>query len=373
MISLVGRLLTPEDRGVCAVTVDGGRVIGVTGAADAAGGGLGGPGAWIVPGLVDLQLNGAFGVDFGDPTADVAAAAERLPSTGVTAFLPTLVSSAPEAYEPCLRNLAQRMPAGAGRVVGVHLEGPFLAPSRSGAHDPRLLRPPDAGEALRWLDRGEIRMVTLAPELPGALALVRELAERGVIVALGHSDATWAEADASIAAGAGLGTHVFNAMRPFHHRDPGVAGRLLAPGVAASIVVDGFHVADEVVRLVTELKAPDEIVFVTDGVAALGEPPGTHRLGGRDVTSDGRSARLADGTLAGSVAPLAPSIGRLVGRGLDPATAVRAASTNPARLLGLEDELGRIEVGRVADLVLLDAEWNPIVTLVAGSVGFERE
>lgn len=372
MISLVGRLLAPEDRGLCTVTVDGGRVVAVTDASDAANGDHGGPDAWIVPGLVDLQLNGAFGSDFGDPAADVAATAARLPSTGVTAFLPTLVSSSSETYGPILRNLSQPVAAGGARVLGAHLEGPFLAPTRAGAHELAQLRAPDTEEANAWLDAGDVRIVTVAPELPGALDLVRDLTARGVVMALGHSDARWAVTDAAIAAGAVLGTHLFNAMRPFHHRDPGIVGRLLGEGVAISVVVDGVHVADEVVRLVAGLKGPDEIVFVTDGVAALGEPPGTYALARRDVVSDGASARLADGTLAGSVEPMPASLGRLIAGGLDPEIAVRAASTNPARLVALERELGRIEVGRLADLVVLDANWNPLVTLVAGAVGFER-
>lgn len=366
MITLIGRLLAPDDRGRCAVTVEDRHVTSIRPAEGVPDPAEGGADAWIIPGLVDLQLNGAFGVDFADASADVASAAAALPATGVTAFLPTIVSSPAATYAPALANLARPMPDGAARVLGVHLEGPFIAASRRGTHDPVLVRAPDLDELRAWLASGAVQLVTLAPELAGADSLIRELVARGVVVAIGHSNAAWAEADAAIQAGARLGTHLFNAMRPFHHRDPGIVGRLLAPGVAVSVVADGVHVAPETVRLVAATKGPDHLILVTDGVAALGERPGTYRLGTQEVESDGVVARLSDGTISGSVAPFAPALGRLVAAGLDASTAVRAASTNPARLLGLDAELGRIEVGRVADLVLLDATWNPLVTLVEG-------
>lgn len=187
MISLVGRVLAPDDLGVRLVTIDDGRITAIGDPGDGLQGALGGPEAWIVPGLVDIQLNGAFGVDFSDPTADLGRAAAALPSTGVTAFLPTVVSSPLEVYAPCLHNLASPVPPNAARVLGVHLEGPFLAPTRAGAHDPSALRPPDLGELHRWLDTGDVRIVTLAPELPDAHALIGELVSRGVIAAIGKS------------------------------------------------------------------------------------------------------------------------------------------------------------------------------------------
>jgi N-acetylglucosamine-6-phosphate deacetylase len=368
VISLVGRLLAPEDLGVRLVTVDGGRITAIGDPGEAGPDALGAPDAWIVPGLVDIQVNGAFGVDFSDPDADVALAARALPRTGVTAFLPTVISSPRAAYAAILANLARPLPAGSARVLGTHVEGPFLAPDRRGTHDLAALRAPDLAEVRSWLDAGDIRIVTLAPELTGAEAVIHELVARGVMVAIGHSDATWEETEAAIGAGARLGTHLFNAMRPLHHREPGIIGRLLATGVAVSVIVDGVHVAPATVRLVAAVKAPGELVFVTDGLAALGEPPATYRMGSREVISDGTVARLADGTISGSVVPMAPALGRLVAAGLAPTTAVRAASTSPASLLGLDAELGRVEVGRVADLVLLDSEWHPMVTIVQGHV-----
>lgn len=369
MISLVGRVLAPEDLGMCRVGVADGRITEIAPVDQTPSGALGGADAWILPGLVDIQLNGAFGVDFSDPGADLARAAAALPATGVTAFLPTIVTSPADVYGPCLRNLAAPMPDGAARALGVHIEGPFLAPGRRGTHDPLAVRPPDLGELRSWLDAGHVRIVTLAPELPGALELIEELVARGIVAAIGHSDASWAEADAALRVGARLGTHLFNAMRPLHHRDPGIAGRLLAAGAAVSVIVDGVHLVPETVRMVASAKDPGELIFITDGLAALGEPAGTYRLADREVISDGIVARLDDGTLSGSVVPMAPALGRLVAAGLDPTVAARAASTTPARLLGAGAELGRLEVGRVADLVLLDADWSPLLTLVQGTVG----
>src|SRR5687767_106493 len=210
-LALIGRVLAPEDRGVRLLTVEDGRVVALGDARDAPADALGGPDAWIVPGLIDMQLNGAFGVDFTDPEADLAEAAAALPSTGVTAFLPTLVSSPADVYPRFLTNLASPMPDGAARILGAHLEGPFLAPSRRGTHDPVALRPPDLDELRAWLDDGDVRIVTLAPELPGAMSLIAELTGRGVIAALGHSDASWDEAEVAIRAGASMGTHLFNA------------------------------------------------------------------------------------------------------------------------------------------------------------------
>jgi N-acetylglucosamine-6-phosphate deacetylase len=372
VINLLGRLLAPEDAGLRSVTIDDGRVTRIGEPADAATDALGGPDAWIIPGLVDIQLNGAFGVDFSDPAADLAAASVALSSTGVTAFLPTVVSSPPEAYGPILRNLAMPLQPGGARVLGTHIEGPFLSAARRGAHDQRVIRPPDLAELRGWLDAGDVAIVTLAPELPGAEAIVRELVARDVVAAIGHSAATWREADAAIAAGARLGTHLFNAMPPLHHREPGIAGRLLAGGVATSVIVDGTHVAPEMVRLVASIMAPDDLIFVTDGLAALGQPLGTYRLGSREVVADGTAARLVDGTLSGSVMPMASALGRLVAGGLEPSIAVRAASTAPARLLGLGAELGRVAEDRAADLVLLDADWSPQLTMVQGRVAFRR-
>lgn len=370
MIRLFGRTYTPDDLGTCLVTVEDGRVAAVEPMSDRPPDALGSSDSIVTPGLIDMQLNGGWGHDFSDPSADLAAVAGALPSTGVTAFLPTVVSSPPRRYAACLRNLAEPVPPDAARVLGVHLEGPFLAPEYAGTHERSALRPPDVDEAMGWLAHGDVRLVTLAPELPGAIECIRALSERGVLVAAGHSGATWQQAERAMDAGLRMGTHLFNAMRPLHHRDPGLADWLLAAPVALSLICDGAHVAFETVRWVAAAKGPDHLVIVTDGLPALGMPPGRYRLAGQDIISDGTAAHRADGTLSGSALPMDRVLGRLVGSGIDPTLAVRAASTNPARLLGQGSLLGSIAVGRPADLVLLDADWKVVATLIDGQVVF---
>jgi N-acetylglucosamine-6-phosphate deacetylase len=375
MMQLYGQLYAPEALGPSLVTVEAGRITAIRsleGREPALPPGtLGGPEVRILPGLLDLQLNGAFGDDFADPGAELGAICRALPRFGVTGFLPTVVSSPPAAYGPALAHLRYAGGPREARVLGVHLEGPYLSPRHRGTHDPAALRAPDLAETAAWLEAGEVRLVTLAPELPGALELVRFLVSRGVLVSMGHSDATWAEAAAAAAAGVGYGTHLWNAMRPLHHRDPGLVGYLLASHLPVGFIGDGNHLAFETIRLLARIKAPDELVLVTDALAGLGMPPGPYELAGYTYLSDGTAGRLPDGTLSGSLLPLHRALRNLVEQaGLEPALAVRLATLNPARLLGREDELGRVALGRRADLVLLDPDWEVLATLVDGEVAY---
>ena len=374
MIELFGHLYAPDDRGLCAVGVDGERIVSIRTTAEQPAGSIGGPDARILPGLIDIQLNGAFGDDFADPTADVAEICRRLPRFGVTAFVPTIVTSAPDVYAPALANLRHAAAPGESRILGVHIEGPFISNAYRGAHDPAHLRPPSIEEAACWLEAGDVRWLTLAPELPGALELIRFLVGHGVRVSIGHTDATWDQAAAAVEAGATLATHLFNAMRPFRHRDPGVAGYVLATGLTAGFIADGNHVAFEALRMVARVKAPDELVLITDALAGLGMPPGRYVVAGHEYLSDGTSGRLLDGTLTGSLLPLNLALGNVVEKvGLKPAVAVRLATLNAARALGLEGTLGRVEVGRGADLVLVDPEWNVRATIAGGTLAYLDE
>lgn len=372
MTTLYGRLYAPEDRGHCVVTIEGETVAAIEPAAEQPAGSLGGPTTRIVPGLLDIQLNGAFGHDFAAPSADLEVIGRGLPRFGVTGFVPTIVTSPPATYGPALHNLRRAPGPLEAHSLGTHVEGPFISPRYPGTHDPAQLRLPDLAEAAAWLASGDIRYVTLAPELPGALALISFLAERGVRVSMGHTDATWSEAEAAVAAGATQATHLFNAMRPLHHRDPGVAGFVLASGVPAGVIADGEHVAFETLRLVARVKLPDQAFVVTDALSGLGMPPGRYRLAGMEYTADGTSGRLDDGTLSGSVLPLNRALRNLVTRvGLQPADAVRMATLNPARALGLDGSIGRLEVGRTADIALLDGDWEVLATIIGGAMAFE--
>ena len=374
---LRGRLFAPEPQGHVVVSVEDGRINALTPIppdAPAPVGALGGPDATITPGLVDIQVNGAFGQDLSDPAADVAAVGAGLPRFGVTAYLACMITSPVERYGPCLDHLADAMrtpPTGA-RLLGVHLEGPFLSPRRAGTHTPEWLIAPSAPLVAAWLERAPVRLVTLAPELPGAIDLIRELVARDVIVAMGHTDATWDDAAAAAAAGARLGTHLFNAMRPLHHREPGAVGFLLASDLAVSVVAEGHHVDNRILGLVGRLKTPDRLLVVTDALAGLGMPPGRFELAGVEIVSDGTIGRRTDGTLSGSLSGLDRSISVLIEAGISAEDAIRAATINPARVLGLEATIGRVAVGRVADLVVFEADWTVEATIVGGRVAYRR-
>ncbi len=293
---------------------------------------------------------------------------------GVTGFVPTIVTSGPETYGPALANLRRSAVPGESAVLGVHIEGPFISPKHPGTHPPQHLRLPDVREAAAWLEAGDVSWLTLAPELPGAVELIRFLVARGVRVSMGHTDATWEDAAAAAYTGATMATHLFNAMRPFRHRDPGVAGFALASGLDAGFIADGNHISFETIRVIRRAKGADRMILVTDALAGLGMPPGRYWLAGRETISDGTCARLPDGTLSGSLLPMNEALGNLVERcGVDPAEAVAMATANPARALGLEASHGRVEIGRRADLALLGPDWSVRATLTGGVVGYAAE
>lgn len=328
---------------------------------------------YLVPGLVDLQVNGYFGVDL----AEVNAAGwirvvQRLPETGTTAFLPTLVTAPVPELDRALcfaSAFAADVPAGA-RVLGVHMEGPFLAAARAGAHRREWIVPPSPAVVADLLAAGEgvLRVVTLAPEVAGGLAAVTALASAGVVVSVGHSDATARQVAAAADAGARMVTHLFNAQRPLHHREPGVVGQALTdPRLTSGLVADLRHVAGAVCALAFAA-APGRICLVTDATAPAGMPPGRYRLGGQAVEvppGDDQPPRLADGTLAGSVLRMDRAVANMAAAGVDLAAAVAAASRVPADLIGRPD-LGRLTPGAAADLVWLDDDLRARATWVAG-------
>ena len=331
----------------------------------------------VAAGLVDLQINGASGHDLtGDPSAmwEVGAA---LPRTGVTSFLPTIVSAPPDVAQSALGVLADGPPEGyLGAVaLGLHLEGPMLAAGRRGAHEERHLRAPTPEVIEGWSRETGVRLVTLAPELHGADLVVAELAERGVTVSAGHSDASFEQARDAFAAGVRFGTHLFNAMSGFTHREPGLAGALLAdPTVPAGLIVDGNHVHPGAVAAAWSAKGPAGIVLVTDAVAAMGM--GTEArdlsLGDADLTIDGSAVRDGGGRLAGSALSLDLAVRNLVAfAGVSAAEALASASASPARAIG-EPFRGQIRVGATADLVLLDDALEVVATIVGGRVAFDR-
>jgi N-acetylglucosamine-6-phosphate deacetylase len=323
-------------------------------------------GLFAAPGLIELQINGAVGHDLTADPASIWEVGAALPRWGVTAFLPTIVSSPAAVLDAARGALRAGPPPGyrGALPLGLHLEGPFI--SRAGAHRPEHLRRPEA--TVDWRPENGVRMVTLAPELPGALDLIAQLAAHGVLVAAGHSEASASEAAAGIEGGVRYATHLFNAMPPLDHRAPGLVGALLADRrVALGLIVDGLHVDPLLTDLVWRLGGPGRVSLVTDAMAALGCGHGTFALGDAQVTVDGSGARLADGRLAGSLISLDTAVRNLVGfTGCAPADALETVTATPARLLRLADR-GRLQPGARADVVLLTPELEVVATFVGGA------
>jgi N-acetylglucosamine-6-phosphate deacetylase len=325
----------------------------------------------VTPGFVDLHVHGGGGASFDTGTADAAdvAAAAHL-AHGTTSMAASLVTDTPGRMADAVRELALLVDD--GRLAGIHLEGPWLSPRRSGAHQPGALThpTPSAVEELLTAGGGAVRMVTLAPELPGGLDAVCRLADAGVVVAIGHTDATYDEARAAIDAGARLGTHLFNAMRPLHHRDPGPVGALLDAPVEVELIADGVHLHPAVLRTVFAAK-PGRCILVTDAMAAAGGPDGDYRLGPMAIEVRDGVARLAngsgDGAIAGSTLTMDAAVRFAVRTaGLPLLDVVHAASTAPAAAWGLAD-VGAIEPGRRADLVVLDDRLEVVRVMRAGA------
>jgi N-acetylglucosamine-6-phosphate deacetylase len=358
------------------VVVDGARIVAVGPAGDvpAAGGArqLDATGLTLVPGFIDLQLNGAFGHDFTADPSTIWPAAAGLPRYGVTAFLPTIITSPLEQVDAGLRVVTGGRPRDfrGAAPLGIHAEGPFLNPKKKGAHNQQYLRPPTAADVAGWSPASGMRLVTMAPELPGALDVIGALTARGVVVSTGHSFATYDEAVAGFDAGARYGTHLFNAMPSLGHRDPGLPGALLSDDrMTVGFIADGVHTHRSIIALVWRMLGPKRMSLVTDAMAALGMPAGTHRLGDYDVIVDATSCRLADGTLAGSILELDQALRNLIEiTGCTLGEALETMTTTPARLLGMERERGQIAPGFSADMVLLSPALRVLTTIAAGEV-----
>jgi N-acetylglucosamine-6-phosphate deacetylase len=375
-VSLPGR----EPEGPFDITVSHGSIASVQPvSATWAGGGPGadveldGTGLLAAPGFIDLQINGAAGFDLtADPFSTWSVGAV-LPRYGVTAFLPTIVTAPRAVTEAALAIIAAGPPAGyaGARALGLHVEGPFLAPARCGAHDPSLLRDPDPAFVEGWSAEGGVRFVTLAPELPGALDLIRALAGRGVVVAIGHTDATEAQARAAFDAGATAVTHLTNAMSK--DLDSGVAGAALADWrVTVGVIADGLHVEPAIVAAAWRAAGPGRVVLVTDAIAALGMAPGRYPLGSLEAIVDATSARLDDGRLAGSLLSLDGAVRNVrTFAGASIGEAIGTVTTTPATLLGLEERHGSLAPGAAGDLTLLMPDLSVAATVVDGRLVYQ--
>jgi N-acetylglucosamine-6-phosphate deacetylase len=330
-------------------------------------------GSWLAPGFVDLHVHGGGGASMTDGVAgQIVRAAEFHRRHGTTRTLVSLVAASLETMLRGAAAVAGLVESGASGIAGCHLEGPFLSPVRCGAQDPRSLLAVDLQVLDRLLaaGRGTIRMVTVAPELPGALELIGRIQAAGAVAAVGHTDAGYLEAAAGFRAGARVATHLFNGMRRLHHRDPGpVAAALEHPDVVCELINDGLHVDPAVVRLVTRVTGSERVALITDAISAAGVGDGDYRLGRMPVrVVDGRATLAEGGNLAGSTLTLDEAFRRAVLEvGLSAEEAVQATSTTPARVLGLADRIGSLAPGQDADLVVMDEGMQLTAVMAAGA------
>jgi N-acetylglucosamine-6-phosphate deacetylase len=332
---------------------------------------------YLVPGLIDLQLNGYFGEEFQTATpAGFGAVVERLPSLGTTAFLPTLITAPVAELADSLAvaaGMAANAPSGA-RVLGLHLEGPFIAPSRRGAHNADWITEPTRAAVSQLIAaaQGQLRVVTLAAEIAGAVAAIRQLTQAGIVASVGHSDAAAAQVAQAADAGATMVTHLFDAQRGLHHREPGVVGQALTdPRLTSGLIADLHHVSRQACQIAFAA-APGRIALVTDAAACAGMPPGRYLLGGEPIElppGDGVPPVRPDGTLAGSALRMDTAVANMVTAGVPLPAAVAAASRVPADLIGRSD-LGRIAPGAAADLVWLGPDLRTRATWIASELIF---
>ena len=339
-------------------------------------------GLCILPGFLDMHVHGGGGADFMHAVPEAVRQVLRTQARfGTTGLLATTLTASRADTDAAIRAVCTVQTAGRGddeaRLLGIHLEGPYICPARRGAQPLLPIRLPDKEELGHWvaLSQGQIRQLTIAPELPGAEAVVRAAVEAGIVVSVGHTNATAVETLRAAAWGARQGTHTFNAMRGLHHREPGTVGAILAcPDLVAEVIADGVHLDPLVVRLVIAAKGLDGVVLVTDAMEAAAMPDGEYTLGGSPVTVRESTAAFADGTLAGSVLTMSRAVHnarQFAGIGWTDAS--RLASANAARQLGLSGQMGTLQVGQNADFAIVHPETGRVEwTIIGGRVAYRR-
>jgi N-acetylglucosamine-6-phosphate deacetylase len=367
--ALVGNVLAPKLLGRTAVVIEDDKILDVVRSPRSAelpperrevSG-------FICPGFIDLQINGAFGIDVGPDTKSLETLTRELPKTGVTSFLPTAISWPAERYAEFVGAIKEASSSSGATILGAHIEGPFLSLARKGAHDAANLQPVNLELTERLVGSGMVRMMTLAPELTRAKEAIRLLRDGGVVASAGHTDATYEEMLRAIDAGLPMGTHLYNAMSSFEHRAPGAVGALLTDDrVRVGIVADGVHVHEGALRLAYQQKGPGGLALVTDAMEAAGMAEGEYELSGRKVRLENGSVCLPDGTLAGSALTMDQAVrNALKFMGIPLEDAVRMASESPAEILSLSEK-GRVAPRADADLVVLSPEGMVEETIVAG-------
>ena len=379
------RAITPfEEISDAVVVLQGGKIseIGPRGRVDLPRGlrPMEAPGKTLVPGFVDVHIHGAGGRDVMEGTRE---ALEIISATvaahGTTSLVATTVTASERETCDSVERIAQfilktsEFPARelSAEILGIHFEGPFISPARCGVHPAKWLARPSVEMLSKFLEeaRGTAQILTLAPELPGSFELIAAARRAGLVISLGHTDATYEQAMAAIAEGATHAAHVFNAMRPFSHRGTGVLGAVLtSPQVSTELIADGVHVDEPAMRMLVELKGPERVILVSDGISATGMPDGKHRLGLFEVSVSGGVARNSEGKLAGSTLTLDRALRNMVALGVPLPSALRMVTANPARQIGLGTRKGVLQPGADADMVFLNdkLEVSGVMTRGAG-------
>ncbi|MEH7107690.1 N-acetylglucosamine-6-phosphate deacetylase [Bacillus sp. JJ1764] len=333
-----------------------------------------------VPGFIDVHIHGVNGADTMDATTEaIDTMATSLPREGTTSFLATTMTQEAAKIEAAIVNasnyIARQPTNGVAEVVGIHLEGPFVNPKMAGAQPVQHITEPDLTLFKKWetLSNDTIRLVTIAPEQPGGLELIRYLKEKGIIASIGHTNATYEDVGRAIEAGANHVTHLFNQMRGLHHREPGVVGAaFLRKELVAELIVDGIHVHPEMVKLAYLQKQSEGLILITDSMRAKCMKNGQYDLGGQEVTVKDGKATLADGTLAGSILTLGHGVRNMMTySGCSLHEVIKMASVNPAKQLKMYDRKGSLTVGKDADIVILDKQMEVAMTICRGKIAFD--
>ena len=331
-----------------------------------------------VPGFVDIHTHGGGGVDVMEASKEkIERLAVFAASHGVTSILPTTVSAPHESLIKIVETLGELVgrETGGAEVLGINLEGPYINPEKRGAQPAEYIRPPSIHEFRElWEASGRsVKIVTLAPEIEGAGKLVAELRRLGIVASVGHSDATYGEVLEAVRLGLSHATHTFNAMRGFHHREPGVVGAvLLSRELTAEVISDNVHVHPEAVKLLVRMKGARLTTLVTDSIMAAGMPDGEYRLGGQRVIVRNGVCRIESGSLAGSTLTMDTAVrNTMEATGLPLRTVVKMATVNPARIAGVWERKGSIEPGKNADITIIDDRVNVYTTIVRGKIVFQ--
>lgn len=341
------------------------------------------PASWhLIPGMIDLHIHGVAGKDTMDMAFDqttLAVICKALPAEGTTAFLATTVTAATDTIEKVLQftgDYILKQPNHGAEVLGINLEGPFLAPSKHCAHQQNLILQPNVELFKHWqtIAHNLIKIVTIAPEAPHALALIAYLKTQAIIASLGHSNATYEQTLPAIKAGISHATHLFNTMRSIYHRDPGNAiALLLADDVSTEIIADGIHLHPAILQLVLKTKKLADIILITDAIRAKGMPDGTYELGGQEVTVKDGAAKLKDGTLAGSVLKMDTALRNMMRfTNCSLQDIITMTAENPAKKLNIFDRKGSIAVDKDADLVLLNESYQVMLTMCRGEIVYQQ-